>query len=278
MNKKHDFSFNRRHFLKTGITGLAALGFGLTAEARLKKIPVGLQLYSVREQCKTDLPGVIAAVAKMGYAGVEFAGYYGFTAPQLRKMLDDNGLVCCGTHTPLESVNLDTLQATIDFNKTLGNPYLIVPWMKADSKQGWMDKAKQFNDLAERCAAQNMRIGYHAHAHDFQKFEGEAAWDIFFGNTRKDVIMQLDTSNCRKGGADPVEVLKQYKGRGTTIHLKSNGESPEAVIGEDDIQWKEVFKLCEKNGTRWYVVEHETSKDPLNAVKRCREALKKMGR
>src|SRR5438128_11804875 len=112
------------------------------------KIPIGLELYSLRDQCKTDLPGMLAAVSKIGYKGVEFAGYHGRTAKQLRKLLDDNGLVACGTHTPYESVLSDKLQETIEYNRTIGNSFLIVPWMEGKTKQEWLDKAKHFNRIS----------------------------------------------------------------------------------------------------------------------------------
>jgi sugar phosphate isomerase/epimerase len=272
-------AFIHRSALGTAAVGLSA-GFGRVAEAAgAKKIPVGVELYSVREQCAKDLPGTLAAVAKIGYKGVEFAGYHGRSAKELRKMLDDLGLVACGTHTPYESILGDKLKETIEFNRTIGNPYLIVPWMEGKSKQEWLDKAKLFNEAAGKVKAEKMWVGYHAHAHDFQKFEGETAWDLFFGNTKPEVIMQLDTSNCHEGGAEPVAVLKKYPGRTITIHIKPNGGGPEAAIGEDKVDWKGVFEFCEaKGGTKWYVVEHETSKDPVDAVKRNFEALKRMGK
>jgi sugar phosphate isomerase/epimerase len=275
-------SGSRRDFLKSTSAGMGALGLGLLSAraADAKLIPIGVQLYSVREQCAKDLPAVLSAVGKMGFKGVEFAGYYGRDAKTLRKMLDDNGLVCCGTHTPLESVQSAKLQETIAFNKTLGNPYLIVPWMEAKTKQGWLDHAKFFNELAVKLKPLGMQTGYHAHAHDFQKFDGETAWDIFFGNTTKDVVMQVDTSNCLDGGGDPVAVLKKYPGRAVSIHLKEFGGPKEAVIGGGDVPWKEVFALCEKQGgTKWYIVEHERGgPDPVGDIKRCLEALKAMGK
>lgn len=125
----------------------------------------------------------------------------------------------------------------------------------------------------------NQHIGYHAHAHDFEKFEGESAWDIFFGQTKPEVIMQLDTSNCCEGGADPVAVLHKYPGRGRSIHIKAFGGGPDAVIGEDKVNWEEVFAFCEtKAGTQWYVLEHESSGDPLKAVRRSYQALNKLGK
>jgi len=274
----------RREFLRLSLAGLAGIGVcanlpGFGQSSSNKKIPLGVQLYSLRDQCKTDLPGMLAAVSKIGYKGVEFAGYHGRSAKELRKLLDDNGLVACGTHTPYESILDDKLKETVEFNRTIGNKFLIVPWMTGKTKQEWLDKAKLFNEVSDKVVAEGMLVGYHAHAHDFEKFDGDSAWDIFFGKTKPAVIMQLDTSNCCEGGADPVAVLKKYPGRARSIHVKANGGGPEAVIGEDKVNWPQVFEFCEtKGGTQWYVLEHETSKDPLDAVKRSFEALKKMGK
>ncbi len=281
MNHTSPSPLNRREFLGTiGLAGLALGAAPLVHAAAGKKIPVGLQLYSVREQCKNDLPGTLAAVSKIGYKGVEFAGYHGRSARDLRKLLDDNGLVCCGTHTPYESVKPEKLPETIDYNKTIGNKFLIVPWMsEAKTKQVWLDRAKEYNDLAAKLKPEGMWIGYHAHAHDFKQLDGVSAWDLFFGNTKPAVIMQLDTANCLSGGADPIAVLKKYPGRERTIHLKAHGGGPEAVIGEDKVDWQAVFAFCESKGkTEWYIVEHESGQDPLQAVKRCYAGLKKYGK
>jgi len=283
MNRALSSGVTRREFLGAVGVGGVTLGLGVAPLAQAasgKKIPIGLQLYSVREQCKTDLPGTLAAVAKIGYRGVEFAGYHGHSAKELRKLLDDNRLVACGTHTPYESVLGDKLKDTVEFNRTIGNQFLIVPWMnETTSKQEWLKRAKLYNDIAGQVKADGLWVGYHAHAHDFKQIEGVSAWDLFFGNTKPEVVMQLDTGNCCAGGADPVAVLKQYPGRARTIHLKAHGGGPETVIGEDKVDWKAVFAFCEKKGkTQWYIVEHETGKDPLDAVKRNFEALKKLGK
>ena len=283
MNRALSSALTRREFLGAVSALSVGLSLGAAPVARAasgEKIPVGLQLYSVREQCQNDLPGTVAAVAKIGYRGVEFAGYHGRSAKELRKLLDDNGLVACGTHTPYESVLGDKLKATVEFNQTIGNKFLIVPSMnETNSKLVWLDRARLFNELADQVKADGMWVGYHAHAHDFKQIEGVSAWDLFFGNTKAEVIMQLDTSNCCDGGADPVAVLKKYPGRARSIHIKAHGGGPEAVIGEDKVNWTEVFALCETKGnTQWYVVEHESGKDPLDAVRRCYEALKKMGK
>ena len=176
MNRPVSSTVTRREFL--GSVGAAGVALGLSTAplalaASAKKIPVGLQLYSVRDQCKNDLPGTVAAVTKIGYRGVEFAGYHGRSAKELRQLLDDNGLVACGTHTPYESVLADKLKETVEFNRTIGNKFLIVPWMnETESRQVWLDRAKLFNDIAGQVKADGMSVGYHAHSHDFKQIEG----------------------------------------------------------------------------------------------------------
>lgn len=247
-----------------------------------RRIPIGLQLYSVREDCKRDLPGTIAAVAKMGYKGVEFAGYYDRSDKQLRKMLDDNGLLCCGTHTGLDTLLGDNLARTIEFNRTLGNKYLIVPGLPEkyrNSRQVWLNTAKLFNELAEKVKPHGMRVGYHNHSIEFTAMDGELPWDTFYGNTRKDVIMQIDVGNAIHGGADPLPYLYKYPGRAITVHVKEFSKTnKKALIGEGDVNWKAFFALCKAVGqTEWYIVEQESyAYPPLKCVEKCLRNLRKM--
>jgi sugar phosphate isomerase/epimerase len=273
----------RRQILKQG-AGLAALGaLGPAAFAAAAKVPVGLQLYSVRGECGKDLPGTLAAVAKIGYKGVEFAGYYGRKAEDLRKLLDDNGLVCCGTHTGWNTITGDKLKDTIEFNKTLGNKFLIVPGglpaKTFTSVEGCKDTAKIFNEQSAKAREAGMYVGYHAHGGDFKKIGNETAWDVLFSSTDKDVVMQMDVGNCLGGGGDPYATIKKFPGRTLTIHLKEHGGAKGAALGDGEVKWKEVFELCETvGGTQWYVVEHETGANPIESVKACFENLKKMGK
>ncbi len=185
---KTNQTLRRREFLQLSALGLTGAALGLSGCAThcpfaKQKIPVGVQLYSVREDCKKDFPGTLAALAQMGYPAVEFAGYWNRSAPEIRKMLDDNDLVACGSHTPSEMVQPDKLQATIEFNQTLGNKFIIVPDMTGATKAVWLDKAKQFNDLAAQLAPLGLSIGYHSHFHDFHPVDGAWPWEIFGANT-----------------------------------------------------------------------------------------------
>jgi len=282
-------SYTRREMLKlgAGAAALCATGINLqpaAAKPARKKIPIALQLYSVRGDCGKDLPGVLEAVAKMGYDGVEFAGYYGHDPKKIRKMLDQNGLKCCGTHTGLGALLGDKLQGTVELHKTLGAKFINVPGMGRDrlgSPEVIVKTAKLFNELAEKVKPAGLRVGYHAHGGDFRKFDGKTAWDIFFSNTRPDVNMQLDIGNCIGGGGDPYAILKEFPGRAATVHLKEHGGKRGAAVGDGDVKWKEVFELCEKpGGTEWYIVEQEAYGDttPLESVKQCIENLRKMGK
>jgi sugar phosphate isomerase/epimerase len=176
-------------------------------------------------------------------------------------------------------VQPDKLEKTIEFNQIIGNRFIIVPDMTGTTRQAWIDKAKQFNGIAAALGPKNLYVGYHSHWHDFHAVEGVMPWDVFGENTARDVILQLDTSNCVDGGADPMTELKNFPGRTRSIHIKPNGGGPESIITEDKIYWAAVFDFCEtKGGTQWYVVEHETSKTPLDAVARTFEKLKELGK
>ena len=250
----------------------------------MSQIPIGLQLYSVRQDCAQDLPRVLEAVAKMGYDGVEFAGYYNYSAANLRKLLDANGLKCCGTHTGLDTLLGEALPATVAFNLALGNKYLIVPGLKEEyrnSRDAWVRTAKLFNEIADKVATHGLRTGYHNHWIEFEELDGELPWDTFFGNTKTAVIMQLDTGNALRGGAKSQPILERYPGRAATVHLKEySATNDKAILGEGDVNWNEVFTLCEgSGGTEWYIVEQESyAFPPLECVDRCLRALRRLGK
>ncbi len=278
---------SRREALQWGAVGAAAAAVGINplaarrAEAKdIKKIPIALQLYSVRAACGKDLPGTIEAIGKMGYQGVEFAGYYGRKAEDIRKMLDDNGLKCAGTHTGIDTLLGDKLKATIQFNKTIGSKFLIVPGLPGkyrNSIKAWTDTAKLFNELADKVKDDGMRVGYHNHSVEFKAIDGKVPWDVFCGNTEKSVVTQLDSGNCMSGGGDPIALLKKYPGRAGTVHLKEHG-GKNAFLGEGDVKWKEFLPLCAEIGdTDWFIVEQERyPKPPIETVKICLENLKEI--
>lgn len=276
----------RRELLRMGAAGAAAAWAAARAKLGLAagKVPIGVQLYSVRHDCEKDLPGTLKAVKGFGYEAVEFAGYYGRSAAELRKILDDTGLECCGTHTALDTLEGDALPKTVEYSAAIGNRLLICPWIPEERRktaEDWMKLAEEFDAMADRVAPAGMRVGYHNHNVEFTPLDGQTPWDIFFGGTKKAVIQQVDIGNCLDGGGDPVDLIRRYPGRTVTIHIKEYSKTkPDAVIGEGDVPWKAVFDACETvGGTEWYIVEYEHEDQPaLPAVGRCLANLRKMGR
>ncbi len=258
--------------------------------------PIALQLYSVRHEFSADMPGTLAAVARMGYSAVEFAGPPQHSAAALKTELNELGLACCGWHVPFNLVQDDELDTTIAFHHALGNDKLIIPGIPAELRQSrndWLKLADFTNRLAARLAAEGMRTGYHNHFHEFAPLDGETPWDTYFGNTDPSVIMQFDTGNAIFGGAEPVNVIRSYPGRAVTVHLKpftkrlhdgAEHNYPHAafdpIIGEDDTDWPALFEACELvGGTEWYIVEYESDAyPPLEAVERCLRALRGLGK
>lgn len=269
-------SISRRRFfgLSAGILAASRMNRSdLFALGKDKKIPVALQLYSVRQESEKDFIKTIQAVAEIGYEGVEFAGYFDLSAKELRKVLDDCGLKVAGTHTGIDTVKGDMLKETIEYNQIIGNDNLIIPWLPEnmrESKEAWLKTADMFNKLSVQVKAAGMKIGYHNHEMEFEPMDGEMPWDIFAGATDDAVILQLDTGNAGPKNVDPVMFLKKYPGRTVTVHIKEYSKTnKDAMIGEGDMPWKGIINACRTvAGTEWYIVEEE--KDvypPLKSVK-----------
>jgi sugar phosphate isomerase/epimerase len=253
----------RRRFIESTAAGVIGVTLSPTfamASAGKKTIPIGFQLYTVRGEFSRDVPGTLKKIAEIGYKAVEFWGYAGtpevyqkYGAPELRKMLDDTGLKCCGIHMDLKAIAKEHLERTIENNRVLGNEYLNVAaaQQKMASEAGIVELAELLNRTATVCKPHKMTVGYHAHPFDFAKINGRFAWDLLFSQTRPEINMQMDVGNCLSGNGDPIGMLKKFPGRTRSIHIKEHEEKT-----FDSDYYKEVFHLCETTSkTRWYIVE-----------------------
>ena len=233
---------------------------------------VSVQLYSVRGDCAKDFDAALAAVAKMGFEGVEFAGYHGYKdrAADLKKRLDDLGLAVAGTHVPTASFRGDALERTIDFHRTLGCPFLIVPG-DGDFTHPERSKslAETFNAAAEKLAPAGMACGYHNHTKEFGKDGDRTWWDLFAERTAKEVVLQLDVGWATDAGIDPAALIRRYPGRTRITHFKPTAKGPDkkAIIGEDSVAWPAVIAACrDVGGTEWMTVEQEHCPDGRTAM------------
>jgi sugar phosphate isomerase/epimerase len=247
-------------------------------------LPIALQLYSVRNDASKDLMGVLDQVAAMGYDGVEFAGYYGYEPEAIRAKLDVLGLKAEGTHTGIAELAPERFENTVALHKILGCEYVIIPWMpkeKRNTAAACEATCAELTELTKKLEDVGLRLGFHAHGDDMDVLDnGKTAYHMLGEGTPDSFIMQYDTANGTSGGADPVQPIRDFPGRNVSLHLKGYSKTTGhgALIGEDDIPWKEVFAAAENGGgTVWYVIEHEDETiAPLEAVKICLDNVRKM--
>jgi sugar phosphate isomerase/epimerase len=232
------------------------------------KVPVGLELYSVRDALKTDPTGTVRAVGKLGYEVVEFyAPYYSWTmeqASEMRKVMLDVHLRCLSTHNSPVSFSADGIQKAIDLNKTLGSSLLVMASpAQVEGVDGWKRVADTLNTAAEKLKAVSMAAGYHNHGAEWRKLDasGQRPMDILAANTRPEVVLQLDVGTCVEEGADPVAWINANPGRIKSMHCKEfqrGGKGYAALFGEGDVQWKAIFDAAEKTGgIECYLIEQE---------------------
>jgi sugar phosphate isomerase/epimerase len=284
-------ALSRRQFVKGSMLATAALGTKPWAWAQStssgRTIPIALQLYSVRGDCAKDVDAALAQVAKMGFAGVEFAGYYkyGSKAKELRQKLDDLNLKAPATHIGTASFRGDGLKKTIEFHQIIGCKFLIVPH-DGDFTDPEKSKAlaEIFNKTAEVLKPLNMYCGYHNHSGEFKKTGDTTYFDLFAERTSKDVVLQQDCGWTAAAGLNPVDLMKRYPGRMKSTHFKptvvGGDKTKKGILGQDSVDWVAVLAACrEFGGTEWITLEQEAypdGKSPMECTELSFAALKKI--
>lgn len=297
---------SRRSFIQNSailLAGTALLSKAAFAAAKPSEI-VGIQLYSVRDDMGKDPFGTLTQVAKMGYKHVEHANYvnqkfYGYTAKEFKKVLDDLDLkMPCG-HTVLGQNHWDVAKKdfTDDWKKLvddaayMGQKYVISPWMDPklhssyDALLNWLEVYDKCGDL---CKSKGMKFGYHNHWDEFShELNGKKVFDIMMEQMdTKKVVMQLDIGNMYIGGAKALDVVTKYSGKFEMIHVKdeiasNNAEKWEsAILGKGVIQVKEVLDICRKTGgTQVYIIEQESYQGiaPLACIEEDLKIMKSWG-
>jgi sugar phosphate isomerase/epimerase len=266
---------SRRSFIKSTLATSALAVSSLTMRDLFaaedyggKRIPIALQLYTVGGDLRKDPSGTLSSVSKWGYKGVEFAGYPSNDPKEVRKMLDDAGLKCCGSHVGINTLEGDNLAKSIEFAKTIGNTRLIAPSLfrrfsndAAKDKKMVEDMADKLSEIAEKLKPEGLRTGFHCHPGEFRKIGDSTVWDIFFTRANKDVIMQCDLGHMGSAGVDPVVYLNRYPGRASTVHVKPSARKKHGGLlgdSDDNLDWPAIFKACETvGGTEWYIVEYD---------------------
>lgn len=265
---------------------LVILSFSLLASACGQKKEIGLQLWSVRNDMKSNPVSTIEKIGEMGYSFIEAAGYndgkfYGMTPDEFKNLLNKNNLEFLSSHTGQaapDSSNWDEVMAwwdkAIDAHAQAGVKFIVQPFMDKkgySSLEGLKSYCNYFNAVGEKCNAKGIRFGYHNHNKEFEEVEGKVRYDYLLQNTDpKKVMFQLDLYWITEAGADPVEYFKKYPGRFELWHVKDETE-----IGAKGIMnFEPIFKAKKLAGTKHIIVEVERYNfKPLVSVKKSLEFL-----
>jgi sugar phosphate isomerase/epimerase len=289
----------RRQFLRAGAFGLA--GFASVSQKVLKLradplgLPIGLELYTVRQEVAKDLPGTLKKVAQVGYKEVESgAPKNKAKALEFRQAVADSGLVCPSLHfdwTDLQS----KLGDEIEIAQTVGATYMVCSSLP-DAERSidhYRQAAEFFNHAGEACLKSGRLIGYHCHNFDFTSFDGVTAFDELLRLTDPKLVgMQMDCFWVTRAGKDPVQYFKTYPGRFPTLHIKDlkpgyapgtktkDGPTPGnkggtfTEVGRGVIDWKRIFAAAPEGGVKHYFVEQDFSDDsPFDSIKTSYEYL-----
>jgi sugar phosphate isomerase/epimerase len=269
---------------RTFLAASAALPWALRAQAAAS-IPVGLELYSVRNELQRDPEATVRAVAKMGYQGVEFyAPYFEWSEDQtkrMRKLLDELGIRCFSTHNDSSAMNAANIEKARDRNLILGSRYVVMASAKPGSgADGWKVIADSLNFAAERLEASGLKAGYHNHQLEFTPVGGVRPIEILAKNTKPSVMLQLDVGTCLEAGGDPVAWIRANPGRIRSLHCKDWSPDPTkgyaVLFGEGSADWKGIFQVAESaGGVEYYLVEQEGSRfSELETAERCLKAFR----
>jgi sugar phosphate isomerase/epimerase len=272
-------SLSRRSFVVLS----SMLPWALKARAS-RSIPIGLELYSVREALKQDPQGTVRAVAQMGYECVEFyAPYFEWSeteTKQMRKLLDDLGIHCFSTHNDEQYFSAENIHRARDLNLILGSKNVVMASADPSQSGGWKAIADKLNAAAEQLESSGLKTGYHNHQPEFTPTNGVRPIEIIAKNTKPSIMLQLDVGTCLQAGSDPVAWIRANPGRIRSLHLKEWSSDPakgfHVLFGEGVADWKNIFAAAESvGGVEYYLLEQEGSRFPeLETARRCLQSFR----
>ena len=277
----------------------------------MKKFKVGLQLYSVRDKMEADMEKTLKAVKEMGYDYVEFAGYFGKSAEEVKVLLDEIGLECPSVHQGYE-VFIENPEENVKYLKIIGAKYCAVPWMGMEKQKGNPDFEKaveEINTVAKLLKENGIQMLYHNHDFEFEKFEGKYKFDWLYETVGLDLLKpEIDTCWVKYAGEEPCTYLEKYSGHIDVVHLKdfvckefaggpvyalidNSGKENKTENSKEDNGFKfryvggglqkfeEILASAEKGGAEYVIVEQDQwyEDDSLELAKKSREYLKSLG-
>ena len=231
---------------------------------------IGVQLYTLRSLLAKDFEGTLAALARIGYREVEFAGLYDHAPADIRVILEREGLTAPAGHYPLEALR-DDPNGTLDTAAELGHRYVVVAWLaEADrnSADALRRTAETFNRIGGAAAARDLRFAYHNHDFEFRAVGNELPFDVLLAETDPGLVWyEMDLFWITKGGKDPLDYFARYPARFPLVHVKDMAAGGKMVdVGAGAIDWPRIFARREQAGIEHYFVEHDEPGDPIASV------------
>lgn len=291
----HDGStgMSRRSFLGAAALGAAAVALPGTAESmvgaaesRLRGLgaaqPIGLQLYTVRDLMQKDVEGTLRDVAGIGYKEVEFAGLFDKSASKVAGWLKKYGLTSPSSHIPLDRLR-DKLQGVVDECQTLGNSYVVCPWIDEKMRKtadDWHKIAADLNKAGESLKRVGLQLAYHNHDFEFAPLAGsDIGYDILLKDCdQKLVKMEMDLFWITNGKHDPLAYFAKYPGRFPLVHVKDMAGAGKIVnVGEGHIDWQKIFAKRREAGIEHFFVERDNPTSPLADIKISYTYMSRLG-
>ncbi|WP_129729149.1 sugar phosphate isomerase/epimerase family protein [Ectobacillus funiculus] len=232
----------------------------------MKRIPVAVQMFTLREESGQDFAGTLQKVADLGFDGVEFAGYGGLTAKEVKALLDDLGLRAAASHVPLEQLE-NNLDQVIEDQKILESKYVVCPYLMPErrSEEDYKALIAILDEAGERCQREGITLCYHNHDFELGRLsDGRTALETIFDDTNaENVKTELDIYWLTKAGEQPVQWINRYTNRTPLVHLKDMTTDEEkffAELGTGGVDVEAVLNLGEEAGVQWWVVEQDVSR------------------
>lgn len=234
----------------------------------MRKMGIGLQLYTLRNELAEDFRGGLRKVAALGYEGVEFAGYGGLTAEELRALLDELGLRAIGSHVRYPLLK-ERLQEELAYAKAIGAEYVVCPNLPPEEREDWGSVYAFLSEAGEEAKKYGLRLAYHNHAFEFEsKVDGMWAYDALFERVAADRLqVEMDVGWVQFAGEDPLAYIRKYAGRLPIVHLKDFRKAADGTIdtrelGHGIVPLPDVLQAASDAGVAWLVVEQDQCVNP----------------
>ena len=243
---------------------------------------IGIQLYTVRDAMRADMPGTVARIAEIGFRDIEFAGYFGRAPRDVRAMLESNKLASPSTHLALELVRQDK---TLDDAVEIGHKYVTVPSLpraSSNTADAWRRTADEFNKIGERAKARGLRLAYHNHFSEFTPLDGAVPYDLLVAGTDPSLVFfQVDVFWMVRGGRDPREFVRAYPSRVPMLHIKDSSGPPEhrqVDVGAGTIDFAAILRqdASQQRVITSIYAEHDSPADPMAFAKTAFDYLSKL--